>query len=134
LGYRKCLRLFHLEEALGAIVAHAGHENPEGAGTRGLCDGAEQYIDAGPVTRNKRPFADFEKISRTDAVDKRVAISGGYVSAARDHSVAMRSFSDLNSAYSIESPCERGRKTFGHMLHDDDSKETSHTLFHCSLD
>src|ERR1039458_10639453 len=45
LGDRAGTRLAHSQQALGAIVAHAGEQRADGVGAGGFGDGREEYVD-----------------------------------------------------------------------------------------
>ena len=45
--------LAHLEQALRAVIAHAGHQDSHCVAGRGLGDRAKQHVNTGPVPRHQ---------------------------------------------------------------------------------
>ena len=68
--------LAHLEQAAGAVVAHAGHDHAgrEGAGRLGRR--AEEDLDAGPVPADGRALDQLDAVAGARPADQAVLVAG----------------------------------------------------------
>jgi hypothetical protein len=75
LGDCERIRLLHFEQAIGAIIAHASHQDTCRTAPSSLCHGSEQHINTGTVTGHQRSLSYLQKITGAEATDERMPIS-----------------------------------------------------------
>ena len=110
--------LLHLQQALGAVVAHPGHDDPERIGARVLGGGAEQHVDRRAVARDQRAVPDGDVIARAAALQEHVAIARRDERAAGDYRIAVLGLLDVDLAKPVEALGEGGGEMLGHVLDD----------------
>src|SRR5207247_7272910 len=80
--------LFHLEEAIGAVVAHARQDHAYGVRPGLLGDRSQKDVDARPMTRHGRTVGEGHEVLRAAALDDHVLVAGRDERAPRDELVA----------------------------------------------
>ena len=94
----------HLEQAVGAVVAHAGQDDADGVGAGGLGHRAEQHVDAGPVPGDERPVARARRRSWAPLRTSSVAVAGRDQRApGRTRSPSSASFTSIAQSWSRRS-------------------------------
>ena len=84
-----CAGLAHLEQALGAIVAHAGEQNAHRVGPCGLGHRREEYIDRRALVTHPWPCLDADVIAADAVTQQHMEISGCYQREAGAQRVAI---------------------------------------------
>ncbi len=111
----------HLQQACGAVVAHAGHDDAVGVGSRAFGHGAEQHVHGGAVAVHQGAVEHFDVVLGTAAPQQHVLASRGDQRAAGDDAVVVFRFLDGDAAQAVQAAGKGSGEFFRHVLHDDDA-------------
>ena len=111
----------HLQQAIGAVVAHAGQEDAEGVRGRRPGGRPEQDVDRRAMARDERTILHRHRVAAAPALDHEVTPAGGDQGAAPHHGIAVLRLLDGDRAEAVQALGERRREMLRHVLHDDEA-------------
>ena len=122
LGNGEGVGALHLQEAVGAVIAHPGQQHADGVSSGGLRHGAKKHVHARPVAGDQGPFTNFKKVSGAHPVDVRVPLSRSDIGTSGHNRIAIGGFPNFDRTAVVQTPRERPGKAFGHVLHGHDPR------------
>src|SRR6266852_2181179 len=107
-------------ETFRAVIAHAGHQKPDGGKPKFLRHGMEQNIGRRTMSIHRRAIGKYGHVSARHVPNHHVAISRADEHAARNQKISRARFVNFEGAALIEALRKHFRESFGHVLHDHD--------------
>src|SRR6185437_6293167 len=96
-------------------------DDPDGVRGRVLGRRAEQHVDRRAMAGDERPVLHRDVIAGAAALQQQMTVSRRNQRAARQYSVAVLRFFDLDLRHAVEPPGESGGEELWHVLDDDDA-------------
>src|SRR6266705_3088212 len=108
-------------ETLCAIVTHAGHQHANGSESKLLSHGMKKNIGRWTMSIHGRPVGQDDHVAAGHPAHHHVAVSRTDQNAAREQKIAGPRFMNFQRAALVEALRKHFRKTFRHVLHNDES-------------
>jgi hypothetical protein len=101
LGNGERIRLLHFEQAIGAIIAHASHQDACRITSSCLRDRPEQHINAGTMAGHQWSISYLQEITGAEATDEHMPVSRSDKRTAGTNPVPVGGFLDFHAAKAI---------------------------------
>src|SRR2546427_5147467 len=108
---------FDRAESFGAVISHARHQNSDHGETKLLSHGMKKNIRGWAMSIDGRPIGEHHHVAAWHAPNHDVAIPRTDKNAAGEKQIAGACFLNLQSAALVEALRKHFRKTFRHVLH-----------------
>src|SRR6267142_831312 len=111
---------FDRAETFRAVIAHAGHQKPDGGKPKFQRHGMEQNIGRWTMSIHRGAIGKYGHVSARHAANHHVAISWTDEHASCDQKISRARFVNFEGAALIEALHKHFRESLGHVLHDHD--------------